>query len=1285
MGSQNHDQFHPAAGLSVPAPFMAGPLENGDLLTDAQWTPEILDAVEIQSIHPDVIGSVMGVPLFHDEHRSRLWRESPQDLDPSEIGMRQVFATIVAREAAKVRALDREKTELTDADAFDADEFNASWRPSPDQRDALRAANDGLIRIIGRQTAIINNVERSIDQPKGLRPDQLELRQNILRHLLAPPNLQDVIVGDNPIKEIAKAISVVAPTGSGKTPLEAVFTDDGGIGRPVSELDPEPLRAAVTQPTIAIGNQFLGKRGNDTFGRFTSQEVVTTGRFGGVYDETGNALIVTNNQTRSGGVDLSGRDVVIVDEGHHILGPMMREKFVSGSLGPLVVLCTATPQRADGRHLGDIVPYNVQGESILWHINKDLLNGSQIFTIRMEADAKLVAAAEGKRAVRALIEEKITEHVVELAAGLAQTGRRIAIFGRSGAHSKQARTIVDRLRALVVEKDLVATLPDGTTQPISAEALGDFNTRTENAAILDKLDKREVNVVATTKMIGEGLDAPIDVVIDAWAIESELLKEQHYGRGARKSEEYPVTVYIEFIPAYPGATRRVASHWGVLGLETVRQGMIIAPEITDADKLPSDAVKRRSLSYEDLPLSVQALVRQIDNKPVREVTIPRPGFEYEEPPEGSISLDIIMRSPGVPEHVSETYVMKQLESAGIGYKGIWVFNADSDSHVMVPFFDPEAASYFEDNPIPAVAEVGELRYSEILDRYDIDSSFLMEVFVRNGIIPAENRRIWQRVHSWNTYDLKALTLVEEAVANIPNASESDIPMTEFIYELGASKNFVKAFHENGLSDDAPDYKRFIDPVTGRPAYAYFLNRQQADMLWIAFNQGAANGVPLVSLERLQRFSGVAIQDLRAAMTEDETAQVGYKWPHDKRFQMQGQAVVVESVAADILQRTMLDKLPPQLVTLELMDRVVRGPRSAWDAILAEYAPEDLQLVYGDKSPCYTWDVVRRLQEAHGVKPGAPEISFYALPQDNYDGDFDRIDYAIKLQRRFLRSSVRLVSPSELKAASRQSRKSRTEGVEALAVIDTAKETLDALDIGLRLGLPADSVNGAIAKTAGAGYLPPVKQLNSAGLMTPHYSGRQLEEIIISLSGISPAMMADQLNVPQQAITKFMFNRFEVNNLGRYSNDAWRAARSAFNVPRGARTLGDIAGQVGEDAGKLAEFIRQNGGAVHPHWNSSGEELDYLYPDSVQLAQAQTNGNYDIAPNPSVSELLVNREEVAQLSGIPAEDFDGWLLGRPEFVLAAVWYRCRTDHGKVLPHFRYTKIKSYISDAKRRAK
>jgi superfamily II DNA or RNA helicase len=216
-------------------------------------------------------------------------------------------------------------------------------------------------------------------------------------------------------------------------------------------------------------------------------------------------------------------DIIVCDEAHHAPAPSYLAAFTQ--LGcfsddpPLTIGVTATPQRADGKNLGDVWEEIVYHRDMLSMMREGYLcnlRGIAIRLSRFDVDDLTVRRGEfvAEEAGEALSTADAPRHVV----------------GAWMTHAKDRKTIV-----FTPTVALAREMADEFRQAgVSAAMVSGETPLDRRRAILSLFASGEVRVVCNAMVLTEGFDEPgVECIVIARPTRSQPLYVQMVGRGTR--------------------------------------------------------------------------------------------------------------------------------------------------------------------------------------------------------------------------------------------------------------------------------------------------------------------------------------------------------------------------------------------------------------------------------------------------------------------------------------------------------------------------------------------------------------------------------------------------------------------------------------------------------------------------------------------------------------------------------------------------------------------------------
>lgn len=216
-------------------------------------------------------------------------------------------------------------------------------------------------------------------------------------------------------------------------------------------------------------------------------------------------------------------DVVLVDEAHLSLSPVMAETIMPHYQDKTVIGFTATPARRTGRGLGSYFTRIIQVRSVQQLIDEGFLApceywaGAHVDVSKIHVDRKTNDYQERELA-RASMEGKLIGDVVDNWLRIAKE-RHTIVFGVDIAH---AQALAERFQSVGVDADVIHSKMA-------------HNTRSE---ISEQFREGKIQVLVNVGIATYGYDVPsINCVVLARPTKSIVLHHQMIGRGIRPKDD----------------------------------------------------------------------------------------------------------------------------------------------------------------------------------------------------------------------------------------------------------------------------------------------------------------------------------------------------------------------------------------------------------------------------------------------------------------------------------------------------------------------------------------------------------------------------------------------------------------------------------------------------------------------------------------------------------------------------------------------------------------------------
>lgn len=230
-------------------------------------------------------------------------------------------------------------------------------------------------------------------------------------------------------------------------------------------------------------------------------------------------------------------DMVIVDEFHHAMAPTY-ERLLE-HVSPRVLLgLTATPERTDQKDVKVWFDGRIAAELRLWEaLDRGLLCPFQYFGIHDDVDLSGITWRRGQGYDATELSNVLTGHdarASKIAAALREKVGDVSVIRGLGF-------CVSIAHAEFMAKKF-------NEYGISAAAISARSARDERLVALERLRRREVNIIFSVDLFNEGIDVPeIDTVLFLRPTESATVFLQQLGRGLRHYDEKACLTVLDFI------------------------------------------------------------------------------------------------------------------------------------------------------------------------------------------------------------------------------------------------------------------------------------------------------------------------------------------------------------------------------------------------------------------------------------------------------------------------------------------------------------------------------------------------------------------------------------------------------------------------------------------------------------------------------------------------------------------------------------------------------------------
>jgi|GEM_PF-4932594 len=326
-------------------------------------------------------------------------------------------------------------------------------------------------------------------------------------------------------------------------------------------------------------------------------------------------------------------DVIFIDEAHRAYGPQIQARIKELMPGRVIIGASATTDLNAKRNLETELGISNMAVNIGFReaIEDKIANGAQILALSTRShlevshsdgptEADLVPLAHDKDRNALIVE------TLQYATESGRPGLTRCIWGNSSWH---ARAIAEAASKITI------TDPDsGEQRLMRVKAVGSFQSRNENKAVIDAFSRGEIDQITFSKYLIEGYDEKrVSFVFNTQPTSSIADVDQLFGRGMRFNDQ--LTLYVELIDSYSGRGKPIYSFFDTVEEDMVQQGLTIGdtrrnrvstsdPRTDERRNQPDDNTLR------NLPMRLREAAEAINGRVVRELMVV--GLEFEDPP-----------------------------------------------------------------------------------------------------------------------------------------------------------------------------------------------------------------------------------------------------------------------------------------------------------------------------------------------------------------------------------------------------------------------------------------------------------------------------------------------------------------------------------------------------------------------------------------------------------------------------------------------------------------------------
>lgn len=777
-------------------------------------------------------------------------------------------------------------------------------------------------------------------------------------------------------EQCRQIMALISSTGSGKTGMEAFLFKALGIGQPISGTDSRIARGLLVFTNQALGRQFLGERGNDTFRRFSGIDDL------GAYWEHGKRTdadleLVSKDSLPEAlercHIKPEDYEAVAIDEGHHALAPRLTKAL--GAVGSRLLLFTATPAREiirrDLRHQISTTYAGIG--NLRADIEAGLLSPVQLLTVMFDGDPVPWAAKHG-----------LTN---------AEQGRRVFVYCQRIKGEDEERQSVQ-----------VANLINQMGGRRIAASIGHHN-RSENEQNQDNFfsPDGELRVLTTCWSLREGVDGPIDDVIFIGPYYALLPLEQGMGRCVRGEDLATIT---ELMPRkHPG--RDMVSAWQVLGLDHIPEpGFTFGPVARQDNNLGTQPSAGRpgsrspNLTPPKLHPDIEAAV--VSNRLVRSITLAARSQGEIVSLENRVSSQELANEKDLPL----TWLHFTFDKNEIPYVGLRRDSEDGEAFDGYErWYEREPLEvYLAKHPLPERATAVSMTARQISETLKVSYACVVQtikILDEQNKLPVVNKMRGARNAVRRHHDVPAIELITAKIFEIPRAEKSEVMLAALDEELG--NRYASIYAETHPDAFAPTLRR-CRSANGSSVVAAHITTDEAIKIRAAF--AAAKAIPVAQpgedygCDDIAELTGSSGRTVRLGLTPREKALLAPRRLSEKNLRTK--ECLPYNVAMEVVERLQTQKMPPHLVPLFM---IVKRSQRKEQVIRARL--KDIPVSYINlpgrlgRVKAYPWTIMKMLEESLGTEDSAPQIDYDKVAHDPNTVDHERLTYSTNHQSQYM--------------------------------------------------------------------------------------------------------------------------------------------------------------------------------------------------------------------------------------------------------------------------------------------
>lgn len=1006
-----------------------------EIVGEQSREPQYIDEAEA------LIGS-----FFSDTQLANtLYFEGVKHLDTEDVAERHGLYMSALRILACERRNYREKRQ-SDSEVKSVAELNEAFANglTKPRLAEVRSQHTETADFLASWLTALNNKTLAKEDVKGVYGGLFEHQKPYMRQLVdfltCPPST--IIVPyeeDDTLKYEVKGAIVEAGTGIGKSALMGRTAVAARIGSPLPD-GSRNHRLLIVSSSRLINRQLAGLVGDDTFRRFAPAGIdVECCNGKDDPDPNAAAVVATIEQyvkmTKNGLFCGQEFDLLLIDEAHQLTEPQFKQVFLSqwrlplggGKSRPIPAIgFTARTAYSEYKDAAALLPVTIKDAPLKDYMAKGILSAGQFYTVVAEpeytCEGEISDAPITRKQANALRSEAILKTVFDMTVPLLKEGRRGIIFCEAGNNSYNAKELARQLGEVALDaRGKVRTQAMWAT---------DKSAFAQSMRAVAAYNEGDIDVLTTVGTGQQGLNADFNFVGICGNILSAQKLTQEIGRGMRPSKEFPVTVFFHVLAGYLGEPSTSVTFGDVLDAD-IQQGEVIAPQPvsgkvysqssasvptpapvpTGTESSPQPPVNAHTSTpasvrlsrqfqdkYKGVPVSrfnktTQLLIKRVRTHKLQDIEITL-NARVPIPPD-YVSFEQIYAT--VSHSLSANSVKRRLAAAGYSWRGRR--ESLEDGTALVRYYEPSAASFFTENPLPPEVTSGMKSEYELATILGVSTTYLQTLRERMEKETELRRslRLGQGRRPFYYHNPESIEWLRNEAAKIPLATPEHLIKKHLADKLGIGVVVLNDYLKE-MEDVDPLY---MCSTQRHRTYGHYYSPDQIAKISARIQQDWARPTDW-TLQMIQDKTGVSVKAITGMLTDEERATICTRWRRNRSGLPHRAEHLPGEVAQNLVNRLYdIFRLPAHLLPYKAARRITNAPHHVQSKIMKEQTQCIRLIGESMRLNAIGWKGLEYAAAQYGWKGEPLDIDFDRLPNTDEDRDPDKVLYARAIQLRFM--------------------------------------------------------------------------------------------------------------------------------------------------------------------------------------------------------------------------------------------------------------------------------------------